>query len=294
MIIGYQFALDTGNSKPVCCRKPAYGPYKAEIIMTFVRQLLANLWINRCKGPWGSQIISAQKPHQEHITSIDDFIWRMCVNYRALNAVTKPFQYPIPRSDDSVTFIAVGARGEMYFISYWVPTDHLFSPEHNTFPPNVSAKSFSKACWVTKSPMLELSNGTLLFINAKSQDDTEEYYILLRHRFGCKWFLQVRVLVSPVEREPSDWLFIANSAPAIQPSSQKPINQTDLECARVDLEALFNDNDGNRINVPSPKKIVNPSSKPSYRQSRTSSILVLCIRRSFYFKGLRLCIDSSR
>jgi len=134
--------------------------------------------------------------------------------------------------------------------------------------------------------MLELSNGTLLFINAESQDDTEEYYILLRHCFGCKWFLQVRVLASPLEREPSDWLFIANSAAAVQPSSQKPINQTDLECARVDLEALFNDNDGNRINVPSPqKRLVNPSSKPSYGQSRSSSILSSLHQTKFSFQG---------
>ena len=116
-IIGYEFGIDTGNAKPVCCRKPSYGPYEAEIIMTFVRQLINNIWISRCRGPWGSQIVLAQKPHQEHITSIDDFIWRMCVSYRALNAVTKPFQYPIPRCDDSVTFIANGANGEMYFIS---------------------------------------------------------------------------------------------------------------------------------------------------------------------------------
>ena len=116
-IIGYEFGIDTGNAKPVCCRKPSYGPYEAEIIMTFVRQLLGNEWISRCRGPWGSQIVLAQKPHQEHVTAIEEFIWRMCVSYRALNAVTKPFQYPIPRCDDSVTFIAVGANGDMYFIS---------------------------------------------------------------------------------------------------------------------------------------------------------------------------------
>jgi len=112
-IIAYEFGIDTGNAKPVCCRKPSYGPYKAEIIMKVVRQLINNLWISRCRGPWGSQIVLAQKPHQEHITEIEDFIWRMCVSYCSLNAVTKPFQYPIPRCDDSVTFIAVGANGEM-------------------------------------------------------------------------------------------------------------------------------------------------------------------------------------
>ena len=24
--LGYEFGIDTGDSKPVCCKKPAYGP----------------------------------------------------------------------------------------------------------------------------------------------------------------------------------------------------------------------------------------------------------------------------
>jgi len=47
-INGYEFGIDTGNVKPVCCRKPSYGPYEAEIIMTFVRQLINNIRIRRC------------------------------------------------------------------------------------------------------------------------------------------------------------------------------------------------------------------------------------------------------
>ena len=30
-IIGYEFAIDTGSSKLVCCKKPNYGPYESEI-----------------------------------------------------------------------------------------------------------------------------------------------------------------------------------------------------------------------------------------------------------------------
>lgn len=26
-ILGYEFGIDTSGSKPVCCRKPSYGPY---------------------------------------------------------------------------------------------------------------------------------------------------------------------------------------------------------------------------------------------------------------------------
>ena len=35
-ILNYEFAIDTCSSKPVCCRKPRYGPYKSKIIMQHV------------------------------------------------------------------------------------------------------------------------------------------------------------------------------------------------------------------------------------------------------------------
>ena len=107
-ILGYEFAIDTGDSKPVCCRKPNYGPYESEIIMKSIMSLLKNDWIEECFGPWGSSIVLAAKPHQEHVIDIKDFVWRMCVSYRKLNSVTKPFQYPIPRCDDAITMMVVG------------------------------------------------------------------------------------------------------------------------------------------------------------------------------------------
>ena len=78
-ILGYEFGIDTGGAKPVCCRKPSYGPYESKVIMEQVSQLISNKWIRKCGGPWGSMIVLAQKPHQEHITAIEDFVWRMCV-----------------------------------------------------------------------------------------------------------------------------------------------------------------------------------------------------------------------
>ena len=53
-------------------------------------------------------IVLALKPHQEHIVGINDFIWRMYVSYRRLNSVTKPFQFPIPRCDDSINILEQG------------------------------------------------------------------------------------------------------------------------------------------------------------------------------------------
>lgn len=61
-------------------------------------------------------IVLAQKAHQEEVQNIDDFIWRMRVSYRRLNAVTKPFQFPILRCDDAITILGDGA-GRFWIIS---------------------------------------------------------------------------------------------------------------------------------------------------------------------------------
>jgi hypothetical protein len=43
-----------------------------------------------------------QKPHQEQIKNIDDFVWHFCVNYIPLNNVTRVVAYPIPRCDFAI------------------------------------------------------------------------------------------------------------------------------------------------------------------------------------------------
>jgi hypothetical protein len=48
-------------------------------------------------GEWLSPALLAPKPHQEHIFDIEDYVWRLCINYIALNRITKVIGYPIPR-----------------------------------------------------------------------------------------------------------------------------------------------------------------------------------------------------
>ena len=115
-ILYFEFAIDTGASPPVCCKKPHYGPHESKIIMEQVEVLKANGWIRKCFGPWGSSIVLAAKPHQEHVLSISDFIWRLCVSYRRLNQVTLPFEYPIPRCDDAIDNFGDSA-GRLFFIA---------------------------------------------------------------------------------------------------------------------------------------------------------------------------------
>ena len=96
--------------KLVCCKKPRYGPYESKIIMEHVKTLLENDRIDRCKGPCGSIIVLALKPHQGHIKNINNFIWRICVSYRRLNSNIKLFEFPIPRCDDAIAIIDTGSQ----------------------------------------------------------------------------------------------------------------------------------------------------------------------------------------
>ena len=84
--------------------------------MKQINDLLKNNWIEECGGSWGSMIVLAAKPHQEHVHDIRQFVWRMCVSYRGLNKVTKLYEYPIPRCDMAITIIELGSTG-IFFIT---------------------------------------------------------------------------------------------------------------------------------------------------------------------------------
>ena len=115
-VLRYEFGIDTGGEKLVCYLKPLYGPNETKVIMQQVSQLLGNTKIEPCDGPWGSIIVLAQKPHQENVTHVEDFVWCMYVSYRCLNAITKPFQFPIPRCDDAIIILG-GYAGNIWMIS---------------------------------------------------------------------------------------------------------------------------------------------------------------------------------
>ena len=115
-VLHFEFTVDTGTSKPVCCPQPRYGIFERVIMQEQLDTLIHNDWIEPASGPWGSMIVFATKPHQEEVTNISDFVWRMCISYRKLNAITLPFEYPIPRCDDAIDDFGEG-HGRLYFIS---------------------------------------------------------------------------------------------------------------------------------------------------------------------------------
>jgi hypothetical protein len=102
---GYEMVIDTGKHKPVAVRSIHYGLHESPIMQKTIDNLLDLGFIKRdTTSPWGFRITLAPKPHQEHVTDINSYVWRFCINYIRLNMITKPAEYPIPRCDDAVTY----------------------------------------------------------------------------------------------------------------------------------------------------------------------------------------------
>jgi hypothetical protein len=95
----YLFNIDTGNHPPVCCKPPRYGPHESKVMNKLLDTLESKGVIEDDYGPYGAMIVLASKPNQDHV-HWTEYVFRLCVSYRMLNAVTRPFQYPIPRCDD--------------------------------------------------------------------------------------------------------------------------------------------------------------------------------------------------
>jgi Reverse transcriptase (RNA-dependent DNA polymerase)/RNase H-like domain found in reverse transcriptase len=99
-IRGFVCHIDTGNAQPVCCALPRYGPHEARVITQLARGLEENGLIEEARSPWGAQVVLAAKPNQDHV-HWSEYVWRLTVSYRKLNAVTRPYIYPSRRCDDA-------------------------------------------------------------------------------------------------------------------------------------------------------------------------------------------------
>ena len=130
-ILGFQFVVDTGEAQPVCCRIPRYGMHEAPVIRKICDGLKHNGIIEPDRGPWGAMIVLAAKANQEDVIW-NEYVWRLCVSYRKLNSITRPFTFPIRRCDDAVHTI----RHANYLIKmdldsgYWqIPVHHKSKPK---------------------------------------------------------------------------------------------------------------------------------------------------------------------
>ena len=86
------FVIDTGDAEPIKISPRPYSPVDLDKIKEFIDNGVKNGIIHESESPWSAPIVLAAKP---------DGGTRVCVDYRALNRITKKDAYPLPRIDES-------------------------------------------------------------------------------------------------------------------------------------------------------------------------------------------------
>ena len=105
------------GTKPIRQPPRRLGAEKDKEVEDQVAQLVEKGMVEPTDGSWSSPVVLVRKKDQS---------WRLCVDYRRLNAVTRKDAYPLPRIDDSLDALS----GSIYFSTldlvsgYWqVPLD---------------------------------------------------------------------------------------------------------------------------------------------------------------------------
>ena len=89
-----QHRINTGNAAPIRQAPRRIPIHQRETEREQVQMLLDNGLIEESTSPWASNCVLVLKKDKKS--------WRYCLDFRALNAVTVPEAYPLPRIDDTL------------------------------------------------------------------------------------------------------------------------------------------------------------------------------------------------
>ncbi|XP_025016786.1 uncharacterized protein LOC112538932 [Tetranychus urticae] len=98
----FQHKIETGNHPPIAQSPYSQSEQKREITKQTVAELLRDGIIVDSFSPWCSPVVLVSKKTGD---------WRMCVDYRKLNAITVKDSYPIPNINVSLDAL----KGSQYF-----------------------------------------------------------------------------------------------------------------------------------------------------------------------------------
>ena len=96
LITNVKHRIITEDCQPVHQTPYRVSASQREIIQTQISEMLDKNIIKPSESPWSSPVILVKKANGQ---------WRMCVDYRKLNAVTKKDRYPLPRIDDTLDLL---------------------------------------------------------------------------------------------------------------------------------------------------------------------------------------------
>lgn len=171
-IRGFTFHIDTGPTKPIDCKPPRYGPHESQVIKKLVDALQKKGIIEDDDGPYGSLVVLAGKPNQDH-AHWSQYVFRLCISYRPLNGVTRPFTFPILRCDDAVEDIG-GATVAITLdldAGYWQVLVHSSSrPKTAFYIPK------GKKRWKNMPMGLQNAHAFFVAMVTKIQERWEQYY----------------------------------------------------------------------------------------------------------------------
>eukprot|EP00644_Phytophthora_capsici_P018974 jgi/Phyca11/132517/e_gw1.175.19.1 len=92
--------IDTGNAAPILMKRRRQAQSEDAVVDENVQTMLDAGVIEESDGAWGFPVVLVKKK---------DGSVRFCVDYRALNSITKRDVYPLPRIDETLETLS-GAR----------------------------------------------------------------------------------------------------------------------------------------------------------------------------------------
>lgn len=104
-LVGTRHTIPVTTKRPVVSRPRQFGPPQVRAIEEEVAKMLRNGIIQRSSSPYSSELVVVAKKTGG---------WRMCVDYRGLNAITVKDNYPMP----SITSLLRSVQASTYFAAF--------------------------------------------------------------------------------------------------------------------------------------------------------------------------------
>jgi hypothetical protein len=129
-----EFEINLENTKPIFYRPYRYSEYERSIIREKTKDLLENNIIRTSSSSYASPAVLVKKKTADY---------RLCIDYRKLNAITIKDRYPLPHIEDQIGRL----RGKKFFCSLDMTQGYYQIP--------VSPSSIHKTAFVTQEGQFE-------------------------------------------------------------------------------------------------------------------------------------------